>query len=237
MEADQPKFLDIDVKSLEKFKSANAGLAAQAQELLWLEWMLVSLINHHIEAFTAFTSFCMQQVHEYHREAALLCMRGRANTGLALTRMACELSRDILRFARSDDLANRWKSLKAGSPEYRRFFKFKEDSPAEKGLFDIYKIASAYGIHGHIWFPDRDPVANVMVGERDHVMLRSSPTFIVDCMLFNLGSIQLSILAFLDEHCQVFIKSTNPDLITYAKQLVKDILAVKLSWKDTVTKR
>jgi hypothetical protein len=100
MVTDRPQFLDIDVEAIKSFRSSHPYAASQTQELLWLEWVLFSLVCHSSASFTSLTAYSVNQVHEYHREASLLCMRGRPNIGLALTRMACELSRDVLRFAR-----------------------------------------------------------------------------------------------------------------------------------------
>ena len=186
MEPGQPQFLEIDVTPLEAFRNSHPEVASQTQELLRLEWVLFSLISHGSECFTAFTPYCVQQIHEYHREAALLCMRGPANTGLALTRMACELSRDVLRLARDKQAEASWSSRRIDFKKYKDLFKFHKDSPAEKMLFDVYKMSSDFGVHGHILFTE--PHGGCPTERQGFPKIGSGTTFQINLFISKFGS-------------------------------------------------
>lgn len=225
----QPQFLEIDVTPLETFHSSHPKITSQTQEFLWLEWVLFSLISHSTESFTAFTPYCVQQIHEYHREAALPCMRGPANIGLALPRMACELSRDVLRLARDKQVEASWSSRKTDFRKYKDLFKFRKDSPAERMLFDVYKMSSSFGVHGHILFTE--PIRVVQHVGRDFVRLRPEEYFTLTCLSLNIVAIHAFIMAFLLEHGQVFLNAEDPVINEDARKLSRDVCAVSIDWK------
>jgi hypothetical protein len=89
----RPTFLLIRTAAISEFRARNLQLITLGEQLLWLEWQLCSLVAHLDNNFSPIVVTCMQQLHDYHRESLLLCMRQRGNIALALTRMACELAR------------------------------------------------------------------------------------------------------------------------------------------------
>jgi hypothetical protein len=157
METDRPAFLTVDPTSISDFRHHAPDLAQSAEDLLLLEWQLVSLVAHMNDKFGATVNACIQQLHRYHIESCLLSMRNQSNIAMALTRMACELSRDILRMSEDHAAEKLWRDARhAGSNDtsYKKIFKFRRTQASEEQLYNLYKLTSDYGVHGHILFTE-----------------------------------------------------------------------------------
>ena len=65
-------------------------------------------------------------------------------------RLAAELSRDVIRIADDEKLRVVWLERENKPNEYRKHFKFTEQSPDEEAVHMVYKFASKFGVHGHV---------------------------------------------------------------------------------------
>lgn len=140
--------IQFDTEPMRKFRARNSHLVALGEDLLWLEWQLCSLVAHLDSVFTPIMRMGMQQLHAYHREACLLCMRGQATIALALVRMACELSRDLILISRDPKAEQLWLDREEQDNQYRKHFQFdKLTSPLGSALKDLYKFGCRFGVH------------------------------------------------------------------------------------------
>jgi hypothetical protein len=234
MADDRPDFLTLDVTSMEIFRRSHPEITSSIQELLWLEWVLFSLVIHSNERFTSSTSICLREIHAYHHESVLFCMRGLANLALGLTRMACELSRDVLRFARDSEAEKIWWSRRTDKNKYKTIFKFSADSPVEQALLNIYRISSEHGVHGHIFFCDMDSANTVSLKGEQYIKLLPDEGQIMNALFLNLRALQYFIIAFLGAHGRVFFDSEDIALVKGAKQLRRSIFAFAEAFRSLV---
>jgi hypothetical protein len=225
------QFLKVDAAPIENFCSAHPKIAVQTEKLLYFEWILVSLVTLSHASFSGFTPFCLHQIHDYHRESALLCMRGQANVGLSLTRMACELSRDVLRFARDNETEKIWLSRRDDNKTYKKIFKFNMDIPEERMLFDIYELASAFGVHGHFFFMEREAFSKLSYRGEEFMLHHPDQDPMKIFLSLNLTAIICFVMAFLCEHGKAFVDSGDPDTVSDAKLLAHHVFIFMQSFE------
>jgi hypothetical protein len=92
-----------------------------------------------------------QTVFEYQKQSLLLLTTGNTDAGLALLRLASELSRDVAVIRDDEIRLDLW--MKRRGPtrqrEYRRLFRF-DDTAAGTKAHNTYEFCSEYGVHGHV---------------------------------------------------------------------------------------
>lgn len=94
-----------------------------------------------------------QTVLEYQIESFFLLIDRRLDGGVALLRMAAELSRDLARIWDDETLLDVWLDRSTGRTQkkaYRDAFRFDESDKNESYVHKLYDLASTFGIHGHI---------------------------------------------------------------------------------------
>lgn len=91
-----------------------------------------------------------QTMFDYQVQSIILILQHKLDAGLALLRMAAELSRDVYFIGDNQTWLNLWMEKTEKNKEYRDSFKFDQTVPQAKMVFEIYKLCSAFGIHGHV---------------------------------------------------------------------------------------
>jgi len=90
-------------------------------------------------------------MYDYIETSILLLIKTRIDEGYALLRMASELARDIARIAENQNNFNMWKNRASfhNKEEYKTVFRFNKSDSYEKRIFNLYNLASVYGVHSH----------------------------------------------------------------------------------------
>jgi len=90
-------------------------------------------------------------LYDYIETSLLLLLKTRLDEGYALLRMAAELARDIARISESEGNFEMWKNRKDlhKTDQYKRTFSFNKNDGIEKLIFNLYNLASIYGVHSH----------------------------------------------------------------------------------------
>lgn len=206
---------------------------AAAEDLLWYAWQISSMIGHLDDLFTVGAIVGVQELHEYHRQSCLLTVQGAPNIGMALTRMGCELSRDILTMARDKELERLWwQSRSKKTKRFRKAFRFGETG-AEGGLHKLYNIASSFGVHGHI-LPVVEQGSFTSLAGKEFTRLGADPSWIEQSFGMNLSGLQLFLLAFLVRHGEVFASCEDEDVRADAKSMAQAIPTINIDFKGAV---
>ncbi|HUU17010.1 MAG TPA: hypothetical protein VMW72_07670 [Sedimentisphaerales bacterium] len=97
-------------------------------------------------------SLMLQTLHGYFRNSLIFLMSNSLDEGMAILRMAAELTRDIKCIFENPNLSDLWlkrddDDLKRAS--YRKKFKF-TNSVEGKAAFKAYKLICKFGVHGHL---------------------------------------------------------------------------------------
>jgi hypothetical protein len=91
-----------------------------------------------------------QTVLDYQMQSIVLILQHKLDSGLALLRMAAELSRDVHVIGKDDARMDLWVEKEKRKREYQNVFKFDTSLPPGQMVYNIYKLCSAFGVHGHI---------------------------------------------------------------------------------------
>lgn len=91
-----------------------------------------------------------QKVLHYQVQSLFLLLRTQLDAGYALLRLAAELSRDVVRTADDERMLDIWVARELKPKEYKKHFVFDLNSPDEEAVFNVYKFASVFGVHGHL---------------------------------------------------------------------------------------
>jgi hypothetical protein len=239
MKQNRPSFLVLNTEPIHQFREGNSKLTALGEDLLWLEWQLCSLVAHLGHAFTPITAMCMQQLHDYHREASLLCMRDRANVALALVRMACELSRDLVLMSRDPTAEQLWLDREDLGKQYRKHFRFDRlTSPVGSALRDLYKIGCRFGVrcrfgvHGHVHYTD-EPTERVSNAGKEFLLLPANHSVTLSCYSLNLAAMQTFMYAFLEQHSDPFRTAADIEIRAGASQIVHHLGKIEIPFYPT----
>jgi len=197
----QTDFLLPSVDQIRSYRKMHRREVDEANRLLGLEWKWCDFIIK-LERLDPLIAVHVQTVHEYHRGATMACMRGRAGIAMALMRMACELARDVYRLVEKPDRVSLWLDRSEASAKKRReAFRFDSNHPAERHLFEAYKLFSTYGVHGHVHFSAA--VGEVLnLDDKNFVMIQADPRTVDRTMDMILKSIHL--------YCMVAIERFKP---------------------------
>jgi len=90
-----------------------------------------------------------QKVLHYQTQSLFLLLQCQLDAGFALLRLAAELSRDVARIADSEKMLDIWLKRENRPNDYKKHFKFLQNSPDEEAVYTVYKFASKFGVHGH----------------------------------------------------------------------------------------
>jgi hypothetical protein len=93
--------------------------------------------------------FLWQKVLHYQTQSLFLLLQSQLDAGFALLRLAAELSRDVIRIGDDEKLLAIWFERESKPNEYKKRFKFIQNSPNETAVHTVYKFASKFGVHGH----------------------------------------------------------------------------------------
>ena len=91
-----------------------------------------------------------QTVLDYQIQSIILILQHKLDSGLALLRMAAELSRDVYVIGSDQARMDLWMEKEKQRREYQEIFKFDKSFPPAKIVHDIYKLCSKFGVHGHV---------------------------------------------------------------------------------------
>ncbi|RLC70157.1 MAG: hypothetical protein DRI81_19480 [Chloroflexi bacterium] len=91
-----------------------------------------------------------QTVLNYQTQSVILILQHDLNTGLALLRMAAELSRDVHVIGSADARLSLWMEKNKKRHEYRKTFRFNRSLPQAEIVFGVYNLCSSFGVHGHV---------------------------------------------------------------------------------------
>ena len=174
----------------------------------------------------------MQQLHDYHREACLLCMRDRANIALALVRMACELSRDLILMSRNANAEQVWLGREEKQrDQYTKQFRFdKLTSPLGSELWNLYKIGCRFGVHGHMHFTE-EPADRVTIAEKEFLLLPPDRNFSISCYSLTLAAIQAFMYAFLEQHGDPFRTAVDVGIRENVAQIVHHLCNIEIPFQ------
>ena len=93
--------------------------------------------------------FLWQKVLHYQTQSLFLLLKSQLDAGFALLRLAAELSRDVIRIADDEKMLAIWLERENKPNEYKKRFKFIQNSSDEEKVHTVYKFASKFGVHGH----------------------------------------------------------------------------------------
>jgi hypothetical protein len=90
-------------------------------------------------------------VWDYQVDSILLILSMKLDQGYAALRMASEAARDCARIGKSERNFELWSSRqeKHNTEEYKQVFRFNKQDSFERGAYQLYNIASLYGVHSH----------------------------------------------------------------------------------------
>jgi hypothetical protein len=91
-----------------------------------------------------------QTAADYHKQSLVHMLSRELDAGFALLRMATELARDAFVIGKDESRLDLWMTREERAEEYRKAFKFDKTNSAGKYAFDLYKLSSRYGVHGHM---------------------------------------------------------------------------------------
>lgn len=187
-----------NTSSVNAFRKDNKHKIELANSVLQIEWEIVSAITqiHDIHWLVAAH---VQTIHEYHQQALTMAMSKRPEIGMAVMRLACELTRDLCRIAEEPTRADLWLQYRTADghsrhgKDYKRVFRFATDDGTEKALYDLYNIFSNFGVHGHLPMTQHLAIAKEINGQ-NYMMTRRDPktaitTFMLTLMCADLHSV------------------------------------------------
>ena len=90
-----------------------------------------------------------QQMTKYQFQSLLQFIALELDTGYTLLRNATELVRDVAFLGAHPDDTERWYEARRMNRSDRRF-RFDRSDPSQAYVHDLYKLASNWGVHGHI---------------------------------------------------------------------------------------
>ncbi len=102
---------------------------------------------------TTYAALMWQVACDYHRQSLTHILARELDSAFALLRMAIELARDFYVIGKDEQLLELWMSREESvdiASKYRKKFKFDLSNPSGKISFDLYKLCSRYGVHGHM---------------------------------------------------------------------------------------
>lgn len=226
----RPTFLVGSTEHIRSYRKSNPHTVRTGEDLLWLEWQLVSEIACSENKYLANILVHAQELHNYHHEACLSSMRMKPNIGLALTRMACELSRDVIIMA--GDLASQelWWNREDRNSAYKKIFRFDRiNSPIGSTMHDLYKIGSQFGVHGHI--NPLDMKSFPIKHNNRVIQSKINPGFIDSCIDLSLVAIQSYIISFVEHNAQFMAVSVKEGSQRRFRQLASDASEIDIRFR------
>ena len=145
--------LQRKIDNFESFRDGENGVWTMIDAAYLVARTLVAGVVKEANLSSSETHRLMmwQTVLEYQMESFFLILDKQLDAGMALMRMASELARDTTHIANDESSLDIWlgRSLDdVKRKEYRKRFKFSND-PTDQYVFQLYNLASTFGVHGH----------------------------------------------------------------------------------------
>jgi len=146
-----PAYLDKRHSEVMKFLSNYSDLTIVIDTALMITHALVcEAVLHNAKSMAkTYCGLMWQTAADYHKQSLAHILARELDAGFALLRMATELSRDAYVIANNEQHLDLWMNRETRAGEYRNLFKFDQSIPGGKAAFDLYKLSSRFGIHGH----------------------------------------------------------------------------------------
>jgi len=145
------EWLSFEHESIQKFKKTYPELWMIFGESIDLARAVPFEIGHQdgLTKIEMYRLFLWQKVLHYQTQSLFLLIQSQLDAGFALLRLAAELSRDIARISDNEQMLDIWFKREIESSKYKKYYKFLKQFPDEEKVYEIYKFASKFGVHGH----------------------------------------------------------------------------------------
>jgi hypothetical protein len=145
--------LQRKIENLESFRGGESGVWTMIDAAYLVARTLVAAVvkEANLSSSEAHRLMMWQTALEYQMESFFLILDKQLDAGIALLRMASELARDIAYIANDESSLEIWlgrSSDEGKKKEYRKKFKFSNE-PTDQYVFQLYNLASTFGVHGH----------------------------------------------------------------------------------------
>lgn len=159
------EWLSFEQDAISKFKKTSPDLWKFFGECINLARAIPYAISQQdgLTEIEMHTLFLWQKVLHYQVQSLFLLLQSQLDSGYALLRLAAELSRDVFCIANSEKMLSVWIEREIKPKDYRKYFKFSLNSPDEKAVYNTYKFASRFGVHGHM----TDAMLSEVIGSID----------------------------------------------------------------------
>ena len=146
--------LEQKIKQLREFRQKQEGVwVIVSGAYLVSRSLIVALAKDDLlSPISAHRLMMWQTINGYLMESFFLLIDRRLDEGYALLRMAAEHTRDLVRIGDDQTKLEIWEKHKHGKKEkrlYQELFKFDESDKFEKHIYNLYNLATNYGVHGH----------------------------------------------------------------------------------------
>jgi hypothetical protein len=162
------RHLDTLVRAIKDWERKHPAERASLLPALDASWSAICAIATIPELPTnAVHRFMMWQTARlYQLHSLFLLLAQQLDGGMALLRMAAELTRDISHIGDSPERLDLWlaRSEPARKKEYRREFRFDESDPIMAYVKRAYDLASTWGVHSHLTAASHLAVADTAQG-------------------------------------------------------------------------
>jgi len=145
------EWLSFEQESISKFKKVYPDLWKVFGDSINLARAIPYVIGQQdgLTEIEMHRLFLWQKVLHYQTQSLFLLLQSQLDAGFALLRLAAELSRDVICIADDKKMLTIWLERENKPNEYKKHFKFKQNSPDEEAVHTVYKFASKFGVHGH----------------------------------------------------------------------------------------
>ena len=145
------EWLSFEQESIKKFKDSYPELWKVFGDSINLTRAVPFVIGQQdgLTEIEMHRLFLWQKVLHYQTQSLFLLLQAQLDAGFALLRLAAELSRDIVRISDDEQMLDIWFKREIKPREYKKHFKFLKHFPDEDTVYEIYKFASKFGVHGH----------------------------------------------------------------------------------------
>ena len=146
------EWLSFDEEAIQNFKISHPELWKFFGESINLARAIPFVIGKQddLTEMEMYRLFLWQKILHYQVQSLFLILRHQLDAGYALLRLAAELSRDLSCIADDEKMLSIWLARENKRNEYKRHFKFSSESPDGKAVYNVYKFASKFGVHGHV---------------------------------------------------------------------------------------
>ena len=146
------EWVSFEQESIQKFKDSYPELWKVFGDSINLARAVPFVIGRQDELteIEMHRLFLWQKILHYQVQSLFLVVQHQLDAGYALLRLAAELSRDLACIADDEKMLSIWLARENKQNEYKKHFKFSLDSPDGRVVYNVYKFASKFGVHGHL---------------------------------------------------------------------------------------